>query len=73
MSNEPDIRAAKRKARWLLVLFVLVPVTGVVLFQLSKSTAPLFIGVGFDLGLMAWAVRQPWYELLRGQSNWLKW
>ena len=59
--------------RWLIALFVLVPVTGIALFQLFKSTTPLFIGIGFDLGLMAWAVRQPWYEMLKGEGGWFKW
>lgn len=70
---EPDVRGAKRKARWLQAFFVLTPLAGFVLFQVFKTAVPLFIAVGFDLGLIAWSARQPWNELLKGESIWFKW
>ncbi len=73
MRNEADIRAARRKARWLQLLFVAVPLAGVALFEVFKTAVPLFIAVGFDLGLIAWSARQPWNELLKGENIWLKW
>ena len=73
MSDEADIRAAKRKARVVQALFVLVPLAGVALYLWLRTPTPLLIAVGFDLGLIAWSMRQPWNELLKGQNIWLKW
>ena len=62
---EPDIRGAVRKAWKVQILFLLVFVGGAALTVTLNTIVPLFIGVGFNLGLMVWMKRQPWYVLLK--------